>query len=172
MGIIKKKKGIFILFLALSSISSLPILSSCQNLSQIEEVVNPVLEKPDLVKALRTVYLKGVSNVSVKETQKGLEIVIPDNLLFNGDDIYTVNGNGTKILRKIMQLYKDEIVRGYPDNIITVVGEDTKSEDRGKKKAETIAKFIKTYNVNEESLFWYGKKTNTDQIKIYIDLEK
>ncbi len=160
------------MLLALSSISSLPIVSSCQNLSQLEEVVNPILEKPELVKALRTVYLKGISNVSVKETQKGLEITIPDSLLFKGDDIYVVSNSGTNILRKIMQLYKDEIVRGYPDNVITVVGEDTKSEDRGKKKAETITKFIKTYNVNEENLFWYGKKTNTNQVKIYIDLEK
>ncbi len=168
----QKGKGVFILFLTLASISSLPILSSCQNLSQIEEVVNPVLEKPELVKALRTVYLKGISNVNVKETQKGLEITIPDNLLFNGNDIYTINGSGTKILRKIMQLYKDEIVRGYPDNVITVVGEDTNGEDRGKKKAGTVAKFIKTYNVSDENLFWYGKKTNTNQIKIYIDLEK
>ena len=71
-----------------------------------------------------------------------------------------------------MQLYKDEIVRGYPDNVITVVGEDTNGEDRGKKKAGTVAKFIKTYNVSDENLFWYGKKTNTNQIKIYIDLEK
>ena len=167
-----KKKGIFVLFLFLSIFSILSLQTSCQKLSQIEEVVNPILEKPELVQALKTVYLKDYPNVSVKETQKGLEIVIPDNILFKNTTDYDLSNNGEKILKNIMQLYKDEIVRGYPDNVITIVGEDIKGEDTGKEKAEMVARFIKGYGVSEESLFWYGKKSNENKIKVYIDLEK
>jgi len=166
------KKSIVGFSLIFLSTFSLAIFNSCQNLAQIEEVVNPILEKPDLVKALRTIYLKDYQNVVVKETEKGIEITIPDSMLFDNGDIFVISKKGSSILNKIMQLYKDEIVRGYPDNVITVVGEDTESEDRGKKKAETVAKFIKTYNVSDDNLFWYGKKANLNQIKIYIDLER
>ncbi|RUM58768.1 MAG: hypothetical protein DSY60_01060 [Persephonella sp.] len=157
-------------FLVIFLLAFILFSNSCKNniMQNFEDKVNPCLSKEDIADIYKEDVLKGTNWVEFKVNDKGFIFKIPDRYIFsqNGNDIYNFNPNGKKYLKRIMEEYKSEIDRCYPDNTINVKGVDTNSEARGETKAGNIAKFIKTYKVPE--IHWYGKKEKENHIEIYI----
>jgi outer membrane protein OmpA-like peptidoglycan-associated protein len=147
-------------------------LYSCKSLADLEKTINPPLSKTGIVKALRDIYLKNYKGVSVFETEKGLRVEIKDDVLFSSGGV--LSSTGKNILKKISLLYKEEVVRAYPDNTFTVVGIQDGSGSEAKLKAERKAKVVMKElirdGIPEDIIRSYGKTGNVNKVIIYLDL--
>ncbi len=171
MQLIEKRLTIKIIFSFLVLFLSLNLIS-CKSLAEIEQTINPPLSKTGLVKALRDIYLKNYKGAYVYETEKGLRVEVKDNIMFSSGGV--LSGTGKNILKKISLLYKEEVVRGYPDNTFTIVGVQEGSGSEAKLKAERKARVVMKElirdGIPEDIIRSYGKTGNENKVIIYLDL--